>query len=601
MSYTIKKSDGSILLTLGDNRIDQISTSLTLIGKNLDSYGEYLNNDLVGLLENFSSPNEPRSPLVGQLWYNLSEGRMYVYSLDNVFRPVGGIQASPVEPVLFHKGDMWIDTDKNQLFFSSDGENFTLAGPQYSTDQGKTGWVVESILDVSLTPRIVSSLYNQDTLLCISAGDAFSFDSTYQGMSSVQPGLNLNLSIPGIRFSGTATSSDAILNFDPNNFLKNYQNEVTIGTLSILNDQGLTVGSNQDIHLYSMAGAQYIENSITDSDMAIRGINGIDGGFNAITISSNSKSVGIFKAGAVYPLDVYGDTRIEGNLVVQGNITYVESDNLRIKDKNIELAYGQLTPSDLFAEGGGITLIGDTNHNITWTNSFDKSWQINDNFNLVSNSSTYKIGGQTVVTSSTLGMVITSAPGIKKLGVLEYLTVSNIVLSGTTIWATGTNASLNLGVGPGTGDINVLGNKIKNVDNPVDPNDATNKIYVDTTLEQRATKGFAFTIDITGVANVNDFIINYLNLVAPVTNPPADSVYDLLDGIRARILCANSNVNIPTKILNINTTKIVISGQSVVTDVAGTLPGFSQAPTVTYTVKEFRVTGGQWTWYQDIV
>ena len=69
MSYTIYNTDGSILLTLADGKIDKISTSLTLIGKNVNSYGEYLNNNLIRLLENFANTESPAgTPRIRQLW-----------------------------------------------------------------------------------------------------------------------------------------------------------------------------------------------------------------------------------------------------------------------------------------------------------------------------------------------------------------------------------------------------------------------------------------------------------------------------------------------------------------------------------------------------
>ena len=89
MAYTIKNSDGTVLLTLADGTVDQLATSLTLIGKNVNAYGQYYNDNLVAMLENFASDGvEPRSPLYGQLWYNKLDGRVYVYSLDNVFKSV---------------------------------------------------------------------------------------------------------------------------------------------------------------------------------------------------------------------------------------------------------------------------------------------------------------------------------------------------------------------------------------------------------------------------------------------------------------------------------------------------------------------------------
>ena len=50
MAYTINKTDGSILIQLGDSKVDQLSTDLTLIGKNVSNYGEVFNENLVHLL-----------------------------------------------------------------------------------------------------------------------------------------------------------------------------------------------------------------------------------------------------------------------------------------------------------------------------------------------------------------------------------------------------------------------------------------------------------------------------------------------------------------------------------------------------------------------
>ena len=111
MAYTIKNSDGTVLLTLADGTVDQLATSLTLIGKNVNAYGQYYNDNLVAMLENFASDGvEPRSPLYGQLWYNKLDGRVYVYSLDNVFKSVSAAQLSPTEPTNTNAGDLWIDT-----------------------------------------------------------------------------------------------------------------------------------------------------------------------------------------------------------------------------------------------------------------------------------------------------------------------------------------------------------------------------------------------------------------------------------------------------------------------------------------------------------
>ena len=68
MSYLIRKSDETQII-IPDRAVDT-STSLELIGKNLSNYGDKIAGNFVHLLENFSSPNPPRNPTLGQLWYH---------------------------------------------------------------------------------------------------------------------------------------------------------------------------------------------------------------------------------------------------------------------------------------------------------------------------------------------------------------------------------------------------------------------------------------------------------------------------------------------------------------------------------------------------
>tara|TARA_R100001443_G_scaffold81746_1_gene88755 strand:+ start:4983 stop:6098 length:1116 start_codon:yes stop_codon:yes gene_type:complete len=66
---------------------------------------------------------------------------------------------------------------------------------------------------------------------------------------------------------------------------------------------------------------------------------------------------------------------LSGNLTVNGTTTSVNTTNLEVEDKNIEL--GKVTtPSDQTADGGGITLKGATDKTIVWTESTN-SWDFN--------------------------------------------------------------------------------------------------------------------------------------------------------------------------------------------------------------------------------
>jgi len=69
------------------------------------------------------------------------------------------------------------------------------------------------------------------------------------------------------------------------------------------------------------------------------------------------------------------DLTLAGNLTVNGTTTTVNTETLTVKDKNIELAVVE-TPTDVTADGGGITLKGATDKTITWSDTTD-AWTFN--------------------------------------------------------------------------------------------------------------------------------------------------------------------------------------------------------------------------------
>ena len=83
MSYILKTSSGTPLLTLTDSTFDNTTTSLTLIGKNLVNYGSSINQNLIDLMQNFASSSSPIKPLPGQLWFDKIAGILKLYSGNN--------------------------------------------------------------------------------------------------------------------------------------------------------------------------------------------------------------------------------------------------------------------------------------------------------------------------------------------------------------------------------------------------------------------------------------------------------------------------------------------------------------------------------------
>jgi hypothetical protein len=139
MAYTIYNNDGTVLSTIAVGDVDSYSTSLDLIGKNVNNYGEYYNTNLVRLLTSFASPatEEPRSPQTGQLWFNKTTKRLTVYD-GTSFQPTYGSHVSGTAPVTTSTGDFWYDTVNSQLKVW-DGNSYNLVGPLTSGLLGTFG------------------------------------------------------------------------------------------------------------------------------------------------------------------------------------------------------------------------------------------------------------------------------------------------------------------------------------------------------------------------------------------------------------------------------------------------------------------------------
>lgn len=90
------------------------------------------------------------------------------------------------------------------------------------------------------------------------------------------------------------------------------------------------------------------------------------------------------------------DLIVTGNLTVNGTTTTINATTLTVDDKNIELGSVSV-PSDVTADGGGITLKGTTDKTIIWDDAND-NWTSNQDWNL-SSGKKYKINNVQVAAS----------------------------------------------------------------------------------------------------------------------------------------------------------------------------------------------------------
>ena len=107
------------------------------------------------------------------------------------------------------------------------------------------------------------------------------------------------------------------------------------------------------------------ENSFVEETQAIVGISG--------------GKVGIGTTHPEADLHVTGSVKVGGDLTVDGTLTTINSSTVSVDDKNIELG-GTDNPTDVTAEGGGITVKGDTDKTFNW--HADGGWTSSENLSV---------------------------------------------------------------------------------------------------------------------------------------------------------------------------------------------------------------------------
>lgn len=115
---------------------------------------------------------------------------------------------------------------------------------------------------------------------------------------------------------------------------------------------------------------------------------------------------------------VGGDLTVTGNLTVNGTTTNINTTNLVVEDKNVILG-DVAVPTDVTADGGGLTLKGATDKTLNWVDATD-AWTSSEHLELASGK-TYRINGNSVLSANTLGSGVTASS----------LTSTGTVTSGT--------------------------------------------------------------------------------------------------------------------------------------------------------------------------
>jgi len=629
MSYTLNKTDGTLLVTLVDGSIDTTSTDITLVGRNYKGFGEFINENYIKMLENFSSSSAPTNPLKGQLWYDASDARLKIFNGSD-WKVAGGPIVSNQTPNNMVAGDLWIDDAKNQLYFW-DGTDLVLVGPSYTAGQSKTGFEADSVIDEGNVQRTILKLFVGGVLAGIHSrvefrpGNNFEIqgyptdpdDTQTPARQLIKVGFNpVDPTGENYKYHGTAATADALIDgdgtkYDYTKFVATTGNQNMTGSLFVKNSGGLSIGvGDSKYHTIKVDGTTTVfENQQGGSDIDFRVRVG-NATKSAMTIDSTQEFVGFFNSDPSAALDITGDGKISGDLEVGGNFTVtgttlaLDTQTLNVESKTIELAIpsDSTLSDDATVDGGGIILNSlSGSKDMLWRNATN-SWTFNTNVDITDSDTNgnpaYRIKGVVKLSETELHNTVTTANGLTSIGTLTSLSVDSMTLDGTTLTSTG---GLTITAG---GDIDIDSQKITGVATPTATSHVATKGYVD---EQRQIEPIIMSLDITGLTDpntpgtgdgpVNDVIdiltAMYTAGTKTLTNG-AKAVIHAVDYSSASVSGIDIQAAMTKTTVSVDKNNVV-NAQSVVQDVNfATASGNATLTPNRYTMV-FEVSGGAWT------
>jgi len=448
MAYTINLTNGSIFATVADGTVNNAS-SMTLVGKNYAGYGEFLDENFIHLLENGANTTAPGSPLTGQLWWDSTNALMKAYN-GTAFKVMTGSTSAATAPSNVITGDLWWDTTNSQLKVYN-GASWTVVGPAYSSAEGTAGAIPETITDSGATPHYVTSLYVNNTRVAIvskdssftpSAPTVVTFPTIYNGITLYNTGSPV--------YAGSATNAQLLDNLDSTDFMRATANTSTTGTVAILNNFGLTVGSANTFAVNTTSTDANIKSNISNGNLVIQanvggttynvaravGSTGVFAVSNAMTAGTTISAVGNVTGGNVTtPGQVSATANITGGNVI--SVAAVSGVSL-VSSGNVDS--GNLRTSGLISAAGNIT----TAANVAGTFFLGNGSQLTG-LSLGVSVTKFTNGTSEGNIGATNGNINFNVGGVSNVVVIDTTTLYANVVSAQSITKAGSNAVGNIG------------------------------------------------------------------------------------------------------------------------------------------------------------
>jgi hypothetical protein len=228
-------------------------------------------------------------------------------------------------------------------------------------------------------------------------------------------------------FTGTLTFSAAtIVGLDTDDVGEGANNLYYTDTraraaISATTGSGVTYNTTTGVvALSGIPNSSLANNSVTvnGATMNLGGSMTVQGTANEVEVSNTGTTITV---GLPNDVTIGNDLVVTGDLTVNGTLTTLSSTEVRVEDRNLLLG-DTATPTDVTANGGGLTLAGATSKEITWY-SATNAWTFNQAIN-ITNSGTFMIANTQVLNASRVmsNVAITGANN----------TIDNVTLDGGT-------------------------------------------------------------------------------------------------------------------------------------------------------------------------
>lgn len=135
VQYLLYKKRDAVtpLAIVNENTIDSTTTSVFLVGKRKEAYGEAEQQSKVWMLENFANSTKPVNSILGQNWFNTTDSKLYacVNESTQLYEKVGKPLVSATAPsVNVTVGDLWLNTTDDKLYVFVDPIGWSSVGSE---------------------------------------------------------------------------------------------------------------------------------------------------------------------------------------------------------------------------------------------------------------------------------------------------------------------------------------------------------------------------------------------------------------------------------------------------------------------------------------